>query len=270
MLNLLYLLMVSHCLADFYLQKDNPSGENPRALGLILLHSCVYMVMMGIPLLMLGILPWYLSLLLAGSMGVFHLMIHVVSAVTVKRQLLSPRTEFWVFVANQAALVIALGIISILLKPYLVWPAWLANSKHLEVMMLLFKFIVAATICGKPVAVVIMKLLACFCAKPQETANDDYEGIETCETVPDGSGAIIGYLERGIILLLTFLQQYGVIGFVLTAKSVARYKQLEKQAFAEKYLIGTLSSTLIALLVGMVVFCVNVHLDRHRIPLSSL
>lgn len=61
-------------------------------------------------------------------------------------------------------------------------------------------------------------------------------------------GSWIGILEREIILLLGLLGQYGAIGFVLTAKSLARYKQLEKKAFAEKYLVGTLLSCFIAFL----------------------
>ena len=49
-------------------------------------------------------------------------------------------------------------------------------------------------------------------------------------------GSWIGILEREIMLLLALMGQYGAIGFVLTAKSLARFKQLENKAFAEKYL----------------------------------
>ena len=42
--------------------------------------------------------------------------------------------------------------------------------------------------------------------------------------------------------------QLGAIGFVLAAKSLARFKQLDDRDFAEKYLVGTLLSVLIALL----------------------
>ena len=58
---------------------------------------------------------------------------------------------------------------------------------------------------------------------------------------------------REIILLLGLMGQYGAVGFVLTAKSLARYKQLEKKAFAEKYLVGTLLSAFIAF--GCVAMC---------------
>ena len=62
------------------------------------------------------------------------------------------------------------------------------------------------------------------------------------------AGNIIGKLERIIIAILLLNNQFGVMGFVLTAKSIARFKQMENRDFAEKYLIGTLTSFLIVLL----------------------
>lgn len=59
-------------------------------------------------------------------------------------------------------------------------------------------------------------------------------------------GRIIGKLERIIISVLILYNQFGAIGFVLTAKSIARFKQLDDRIFAEKYLVGTLTSVLIA------------------------
>lgn len=63
-------------------------------------------------------------------------------------------------------------------------------------------------------------------------------------------GRLIGCLER--ILLLTFVLagQFGAFGFVLAAKSIARFKELEDKNFAEYYLTGTLASSLVALAVG--------------------
>ena len=46
--------------------------------------------------------------------------------------------------------------------------------------------------------------------------------------------------------------QFGLIGFVLTAKSIARFKQMEDKNFAEKYLIGTLTSFLIVLIAILI------------------
>ena len=66
------------------------------------------------------------------------------------------------------------------------------------------------------------------------------------------SGYLIGIFERIIILTLGLIGLLGAIGFVLAAKSLARFKQLEDRDFAEKYLLGTLLSVAISL------FCITI------------
>ncbi|MEA4883932.1 MAG: hypothetical protein VB144_09835 [Clostridia bacterium] len=66
------------------------------------------------------------------------------------------------------------------------------------------------------------------------------------------AGRVIGMLERWIMATFIVLGQYGAIGLTLTAKSIARFSKIEKDpAFAEYYLLGTLFSMVIALLVGL-------------------
>lgn len=60
------------------------------------------------------------------------------------------------------------------------------------------------------------------------------------------AGHLIGILERLALVPLVWIGQWGAIGFVLAAKSVARFKALEERAFAEVYLVGTLTSFLVA------------------------
>lgn len=68
----------------------------------------------------------------------------------------------------------------------------------------------------------------------------------------EGVGAYIGVIERVIIASLVALQQYSAVGFVFAAKSIARFKRMEEsQEFAEYYLIGTLTSFVIAILAGL-------------------
>lgn len=66
-----------------------------------------------------------------------------------------------------------------------------------------------------------------------------------------GAGAIIGVLERVFTLTLVLVGEYTAIMLVLTAKSIARFEDLKKRDFAEYYLIGTFSSILFALIVGI-------------------
>lgn len=68
----------------------------------------------------------------------------------------------------------------------------------------------------------------------------------------EGVGAYIGVIERVIIASLVALQQYSAVGFVFAAKSIARFKRMEEsQEFAEYYIIGTLTSFVIAILAGL-------------------
>ena len=65
-------------------------------------------------------------------------------------------------------------------------------------------------------------------------------------------GRIIGNVERLIVTTLVCLGQYGAIGLVLAAKSLARFPQLsESRDFAEYYLIGTLVSMAVAIGTGL-------------------
>ncbi len=63
-------------------------------------------------------------------------------------------------------------------------------------------------------------------------------------------GRMIGNLERVLLASLAYLGEFGAIGFVLAAKSVARFKALEDRGFAEYYLLGTLLSSLLAIGLG--------------------
>ncbi len=65
------------------------------------------------------------------------------------------------------------------------------------------------------------------------------------------AGAIIGFLERALIISFVIMQEYSLIGFIVAAKSIARFEELKERNFAEYFIVGTLASTLFAVLVGM-------------------
>lgn len=71
------------------------------------------------------------------------------------------------------------------------------------------------------------------------------------------AGKWIGILERIIILSLVLVNQYSAIGFLVAAKSILRFKEIndntENKNLVEYYLIGTLLSISITLLVGIFV-----------------
>ena len=66
-------------------------------------------------------------------------------------------------------------------------------------------------------------------------------------------GRVIGVLERFIVYVLVLMGQWGALGLVLAAKSVARYPEMRHENFADYYLIGTLCSLIVAMASGIVV-----------------
>jgi len=95
-----------------------------------------------------------------------------------------------------------------------------------------------ALLIGKPVNVLIKQALSSY--RPQ-ALNQEERG---------GAGALIGTLERLLMLIFLNLGQYGAIAWVLTAKSIARYSKIaEEKDFAEYYLSGTLLSMVLVLVV---------------------
>ncbi|MGE5588910.1 MAG: DUF3307 domain-containing protein [Clostridia bacterium] len=66
------------------------------------------------------------------------------------------------------------------------------------------------------------------------------------------AGRYIGMAERALMLTLVLVDALPSIAFVLTAKSLARFQELNDMRFAEYYLVGTLMSAVVALSVGIV------------------
>jgi hypothetical protein len=64
-------------------------------------------------------------------------------------------------------------------------------------------------------------------------------------------GRMIGELERALLLVLVFLDQYFAISFLLGAKGLIRSREFEDRNFAEYFLIGTLTSILLAVAAGI-------------------
>ena len=66
-------------------------------------------------------------------------------------------------------------------------------------------------------------------------------------------GKLIGYIERLLVILLTVVGAYPSIAFIIAAKSIARFKQLDDRNWAEYFLLGTLSSIFLGLMLGLLV-----------------
>jgi hypothetical protein len=57
-------------------------------------------------------------------------------------------------------------------------------------------------------------------------------------------GRVVGVLERLMIFFFVLEQQFGALGFVIAAKTMCRFKNLDDRDFAEYFLVGTLLSVI--------------------------
>jgi hypothetical protein len=67
-----------------------------------------------------------------------------------------------------------------------------------------------------------------------------------------GAGELIGVLERLLTFALVLAGGLPAVGFVVAAKAAARFPEFKDKAFAEYFLIGTLTSVGLALVLGLV------------------
>jgi hypothetical protein len=68
---------------------------------------------------------------------------------------------------------------------------------------------------------------------------------------PARVGEAIGVLERLLIVTFMLIGAEAAVGFVIAAKTLARFKQLDDRGFAEYYLLGTLASVSVAIISGL-------------------
>lgn len=66
------------------------------------------------------------------------------------------------------------------------------------------------------------------------------------------TGRVIGLLERIFVFIFVLAGQYAAVGFILAAKGVARFQDFKSRTFAEYVLIGTLISTLLAMIMAFI------------------
>lgn len=67
------------------------------------------------------------------------------------------------------------------------------------------------------------------------------------------AGLYIGWLERALLYTFVLVGTPGAAAAVVALKSVARFPSFSQERFAEYYLIGTLTSVLVATLVAVAV-----------------
>ena len=228
------ILISIHLLADFLFQTSIYSEKKRKMLKPLLLHCFIYFIIFEIVLL--PILQFKKAFLLGVIISVLHFLINFIKN-KLEKSFPQRRLQIWIFSINQLIhFVILIGIYYIFNLANSVSNLYI-NLQGYENFKIIILYISVFSIIYEPASVFIRKLFISISPKTYPKAYS--EELK--------AGNIIGKLERTIIAILLLNNQFGLIGFVLTAKSIARFKQMEDKNFAEKYLIGTLTSFLIVL-----------------------
>ena len=223
-LELFLCLVLAHLIADFLLQTNKICKNKAEKRWRSLFHYGHSVVVFGLSWLVTwDVRFWWCALLI----GVSHFGVDMWK---------SYREEClkWFSVDQILHIAVLVGV------------AWLWSAIYewympLEVKTAYLAMVVAALVCWKPSNIFIKLMLKHYSVKmPEEEAS----GFNV--------GALIGTIERWLILIFVCMQRYEALGLLIAAKSIIRYS--DKQTTKTEYVLaGTLLSIFIAVIMGLLV-----------------
>ncbi len=232
------ILLIGHLLGDFYLQSAKMAEKKQKSFRILLLHGGIYFFIFILIGTMFITLEY--AALAALIIALSHFIIDL-ARTKIDNKAKSATVRFGLFLTDQ---ILHIGILT--LTYYLLHLSSHGSMLYGKCMIYSgFNSIVLYgllfTVLLEPSAVFIKKIFSFLFRNDVENS------------ASNNAGSVIGKLERIIMATLLLCGQYSVMGFVLTAKSIARFKQLEEKNFAEKYLIGTLTSLAISLIATLII-----------------
>lgn len=264
MINSLVLnLIIAHILGDFYFQTKK-SCENKFLYSVqgksLWLHSLIIGLLSWIALW--DFRGWWLAL----SIMVIHFLTDWLKSYTqskmdilttnAQNEVISgenKRNDLWIFLTDQIVhfVIIIVGA-SIWISVNNDWkqPEYLQDfiTNH----PLWLKTMIGLLLALKPANVLILLIL--------ETCKVNIASKKNNEPDNFHSGELIGWLERGLILVFVIMSQYEAIGFLIAAKSILRFSEASKGDEKSEYVLtGTLLSLAIALCLGIFVLKIQLY-----------
>jgi len=260
---ILILLLIGHFIGDYYAQSTVMAQQKDTRMGILLKHGLYYLIAIiittGLPLLVLagaGASP--LGWLILAIVPLTHFLIDLTKYRWPVWAQLFKKDSKAVFVTDQLSHILIIVIVALLyatVSPiaYSSTAISLANwYAGLNINLTAYDALRAlclALFLWKPASIVIQLILANKVNPTEPPETQEPQAEEEKEQI---AGRYIGVAERYITVILVILQQYAALGLIIAAKSLARFNKIAKeQGFAERYLLGTLSSLLFAILGGL-------------------
>jgi hypothetical protein len=238
---ILGVLLISHLLGDFLFQPSKMADAKKKFI-ILFIHSAIYSSCIFVSLILCAKLEtvWFPFALISIS----HFIIDLVRVKAFNTKKEEYRKKLVIFIIDQTIHIAVIISVFFLFGLYSFIGSVLESCIKTYTYGFIEKVVLIALIYVtvlNPAAVLIKKVLESIeNGRKIKAGEDQDEGFEK-------SGYLIGIFERIIAVTLVLVNQLGAIGFVLAAKSLARFKQLEAQGIAEKYLVGTLLSVTVAL-----------------------
>jgi hypothetical protein len=264
----LLLLFLGHGLCDFVFQTENTVKKknhfkfNYRLRG-NLLHAVVYFICSTV------LLTYYFSfitVLFIFLLSVCHLLIDLLKSYRCQKKF-HLRYSIFYFFADQI-----IHIITVFAFSYLISINISSNSVIMKNLDILIDYIRGRhiglsyneklllssllTVIGTYGVGVFIKMFFGYRSFKylKTVVNKNHEIIRApSKTGTQDGGFIIGILERIFIILAVVFLRFEIIGFVLTTKSIARFKRFDDDIFVEMFIIGTFISFICAITVGIII-----------------
>jgi hypothetical protein len=233
-------LLSAHVISDFLVQTEYVAAEKEKSRRVLLRHAIATFATSAIILI-----PCWNTKLLIGLLilSVAHLLLDGGKSVLDERRRMPLTTFFLDQGLHVISIVLAWWIMvnaGVLREPLFAIPdEWMERGAKMAVM------IAGLVFNGKGGTAIVRRLL--------DSTHQVIPGAKGQESRRYTMGRTIGNLERFLAYALVLLGQWGALGLILAAKSIARFRELENQDFADYYLIGTLTSLSVAVATGVLV-----------------
>lgn len=244
MLETLLLLLTSHLLGDFVFQPDALIARKKSAIGMAL---------------NLGIVAFLAAIALSQATAAARYAVAVIAITHLAMDLSKTHLlgdKLWAFFADQA---VHLAVIIIVAW---IWPALAAASPisllpaDIQSPIYAGLALLNGLIIGVPAGGIIIRKLVEPIAPASPSANPSRTSAPPLSPIAGmpNAGRYIGWLERGLTIAFLLIKQPEAIGFLLAAKSILRFRDIQDQNDrhqAEYIIIGTFLSFGWGLLVAL-------------------
>ena len=277
------LLILAHLIADFYFQTEKMVKEKRRYLILHLFHHAA-MIFISLSILFFIHGEYFLNEVVIPSalLVLSHGLIDFLKVALQQKSIRWTKRNTWnlgLFVGDQVLhilTILAVCYFAFRIDLYEVFHQMLITMKLAEgvrielglvntLLFLLIMFILCTTVTGHFIRIMLGSLtkhislfegkytLRDLAVSPNSEKNMSEEYTYMVMKHQDLSrGKVIGYLERLLVVALILMGSFHAVGFIVAAKSLTRFKQMDDRDWAEYFLLGTLTSFLLAIIYGVI------------------